>query len=206
MKKTKIGIELNGVLRNFNRQMLKYYVKDINPMIDLDEINEKCDKDVENAINFDTKKERNSFIYIDYPFELFGCAKMMEKNLANTINNWIDTLGEDEEAKYEVEVFSRNEEALALQGSYFFLSKTAFRVRNAFFPEKDGELENRYDYMFTASPETAKFAGGECKIIFITQDNSEKPETVFKEYKTMTDAVEDNNVLNETEDKHEEEN
>ena len=206
METIRIGIELNGVLRNFNKQMLKYYTKDINPYIDLDEINEKCDKEVDDAVKFDTVKDKNTFIYIDYPFELFGCAKMMDKNLANTINSWMDKLGEEEGVKYEFEAFSRNEEALAMQGSYFFLSKTAFRIRNAFFPERDEELTGKYDFMFTANKETASLAGDGCKVIFITQDNDDKPESVFKQYKTMTDAVEDNNVLKKTEDKDEKEN
>ena len=33
----KIGIELNNVVRNYNKQILKYYQKDINPELDLDE-------------------------------------------------------------------------------------------------------------------------------------------------------------------------
>ena len=36
----RIGIEINGVIRNINKQILKYYQKDIDPSIDLDEIDE----------------------------------------------------------------------------------------------------------------------------------------------------------------------
>ena len=36
-----IGIELNHVVRNINRQMLKYYSKDIDPSLDIEEIDDK---------------------------------------------------------------------------------------------------------------------------------------------------------------------
>ena len=38
-----IGIELNHVVRNINRQMLKYYSKDIDPSLDIEEIDDKED-------------------------------------------------------------------------------------------------------------------------------------------------------------------
>ena len=36
----RIGIELNDVVRNVNKQILKYYQKDIDPTLDLDDIDD----------------------------------------------------------------------------------------------------------------------------------------------------------------------
>ena len=76
----KIGIELNGVVRNVNKQILKYYQKDINPSLDLDETDEK--DDVFKYAKFESLTDKNDFIYIDYPYEIFGCANTAEKKLA----------------------------------------------------------------------------------------------------------------------------
>ena len=38
MKKIRIGIELNHVIRNINKQIVKYYQQDYDESIDLDEV------------------------------------------------------------------------------------------------------------------------------------------------------------------------
>ena len=62
----RIGIELNGVLRNVNYQMCKYYAKDIDPLFTFDK------KDIDNlnmkdTLKFNSKKEFNEFVYVNYP-------------------------------------------------------------------------------------------------------------------------------------------
>lgn len=195
-KRIRIGIELDNVLRNRNKQLLKYYAKDINNEVIPDEINDKDTEEVENVVKFDTIGERNRFIYIDYPFELFGCANVMDNNLATTLNNWLEELRNVETYGFDVEVFGRNEEALTIQSSYFFLSKAGCRVRGAFFPENEEELYGRYDYVFTADADFAdKMNESDKNVIFITQDNKKHPKSSWKEYKTMEDALGDDNLI-----------
>ena len=43
MKKIRIGIELNHVIRNINKQIVKYYQQDYDESIDLDEVDYKDD-------------------------------------------------------------------------------------------------------------------------------------------------------------------
>ena len=65
----KVGIELNDVVRNLNKQILKYYQKDIDPSLDLDEIDEK--DDVFKYAKFDSNAARNEFIPIAFIFQFY---------------------------------------------------------------------------------------------------------------------------------------
>ena len=123
-----IGIELNHVVRNINGQMLKYYAKDIDPSIDIEEINDKEDV-LEKYLKFPSKHDKNEFIYIDYPYEIFGCAKTMEKNLPTSITNWLSDISDIEDKEIKIIFYSLGEEALTIQSSYFFLSRIGTRVR-----------------------------------------------------------------------------
>ena len=106
-----IGIELNHVVRNINGQMLKYYAKDIDPSIDIEEINDKEDV-LEKYLKFPSKHDKNEFIYIDYPYEIFGCAKTMEKNLPTSITNWLSDISDIEDKEIKIIFYSLGEEAL----------------------------------------------------------------------------------------------
>ena len=59
-----IGIELNHVVRNINKQILKYYQKEFDPSLDIDELDDKKDV-LEAYTKFKSKNEKNNFIYID---------------------------------------------------------------------------------------------------------------------------------------------
>ena len=128
-----IGIELNHVVRNINGQMLKYYAKDIDPSIDIEEINDKEDV-LEKYLKFPSKHDKNEFIYIDYPYEIFGCVKTMEKNLPISITNWLSDISDIEDKEIKIIFYSLGEEALTIQSSYFFLSRIGTRVREVIFP------------------------------------------------------------------------
>ena len=145
----RIGIELNNVVRNINKQILKYYQKDIDPMLDLDEVDEKDDPF--KYAKFETLTDKNEFIYIDYPYEIYGTAKPMDKNLPATLNKWLFELTNYEEDEVEVSFFSLNEDALTIQSTYFFLSKIGTRVRKVVFPKDFTEVENDYDVVGTGN-------------------------------------------------------
>ena len=56
-----IGVELNHVVRNINRQILKYYAKEFDPSMDWEELDDKVDV-IEKYTNFKSKFEKNNFI------------------------------------------------------------------------------------------------------------------------------------------------
>jgi 16S rRNA G966 N2-methylase RsmD len=118
-----IAIELNHVIRNINKQLLKYYQRDYNEELDIEDIDEKSENVLSKYIKFDSKKELNEFIYIDYPYEIFGCANTMEKKLAVKITNWLTDISNIEDEEIRIVFYSLNEGELTIQSTYFFLSK-----------------------------------------------------------------------------------
>jgi hypothetical protein len=149
MKEIKIGIEINHVVRNINKQLVKYYARDFDETIDPDEIDESSDV-FNDILEFDDKKSKNDFVYIDYPYEIFGCAKAQETNLASIFNNWLLDLDNDEKHKFKVFFYSLNEDAIALQSTYFFLSKCGYRVREMIFPKNLNEIFDKANVIISA--------------------------------------------------------
>lgn len=197
----KIGIELNGVIRNVNKQILKYYQKDVDPSIDLDEIDEK--DDVFKYAKFDSNKSKNEFIYIDYPYEIFGCAKTIDKDLPVEINNWMVEMTNREDEEFMIVYYSLNEEYLTIQSSYFFLSKIGTRVREVFFPRDINEIWNRCDVVITANDDVLKAKPSDKKSVkIINTVNKDSDVKGDFEYESMTDVIKDNNFLDNIVTKH----
>ena len=193
----KIAIELNHVLRNVNKQILKYYQKDINPELDLDGVDEK--DDVFKYADYDSKRSRNEFIYIDYPYEIFGCAKTMTKNLPTEMNNWLSELTNYEDDEVYVYFYSLEEEALTIQSTYFFLSKIGTRVRKVVFPQNIDELKGECDVIITANNEVIeRFAGDKdvYKILINRPTNADSKEKADKNYGSLSDILGDDELLN----------
>jgi hypothetical protein len=190
----KIGIELNNVVRNVNKQILKYYQKDIKPELDIDDIDEK--DDVFKYAKFDSLTDKNEFIYIDYPFEIFGSAKPMDKELPMLMNNWLSELTNYEDDDVEVSFFSLNEEALTIQSSYFFLSKIGTRVRKIVFPKDIDEIKNDYDVIITGNKEVIDFFDGNDNVYTILIPNGTTDDCKSAEkYDSLNDVIKDNKLL-----------
>ena len=192
----KVGIELNHVVRNINKQILKYYQKDIDPSLDIDDIDEK--DDVFKYAKFESLTDKNEFIYIDYPYELFGCAKTMDKELPALLNNWLSELTNYEDDDVEISFFSLNEEALTIQSSYFFLSKIGTRVRKIVFPKDIKEIWGEYDVVIAGSKEVLDFFSGDNNdstyVIQIT-NNVNKDCKSDKKYDSLNDVIKDETLL-----------
>lgn len=157
-----VGIELNNVYRNLNKQILKYASKELNPLIeptDCDDVNMyvSCDyvdvdkSHIHNLVNckfsFATKSEKDRFMYIDYPLEIFGHAELMERNLDVKLNELVDKIGEDD---IRFIFFSMDEIALSIQATSFFLSKTCSRLRKVIYPKTKDELWEECDVIVTS--------------------------------------------------------
>ena len=103
-----IGVELNHVVRNINKQIVKYYAKDFALDVDIDEIDDKEDV-LKTFAQFNSNYEKNSFLYIDYPYEIFGCANTVEKKLAVKITNWLTEISNIEDEDFRIIFYSLNE-------------------------------------------------------------------------------------------------
>ena len=192
----KVAIELNGVVRNINKQILKYYVKDFDQSIDLDEVDEK--DDTYKTVKFSSLKERNEFLYIDYPYEIYGCAKAMDKDLPRDLNNWLAELTNFEDEEIEISFFSLHEEAITIQSSYFFLSKIGTRVRKVFFPKDVSDVADYFDLIIASSEEAVKSANEKNKPIILINNlvNEECKEISNYNYDSLTDVIKDKEITN----------
>jgi hypothetical protein len=191
-----IGIELNHVVRNINKQILKYYAKEFDPSMDWDELDDRVDV-IEKYCKFKSKKEKNNFIYIDYPYEIFGCAGTAEKKLAVKITNWLADITNIEEEDIRIVFYSLNEEALTIQSTFFFLSKIGARVRKVFFPKKVSEVWDECDVVITANNQMFEEEIPEGKhIVLINREFNEKnKDKAMSNYNNLSEIIDDDNFL-----------
>lgn len=194
-----IAIELNHVIRNINKQLLKYYQKDYHPELDTDDIDEKKENVLKKYIKFDSHRELNQFIYIDYPFEIFGAAKAMDKNLARDVTNWMEEMTNREDEEFRVIYYSLNEEALTIQSSYFFLSKLGTRVREVVFPKSIDEMKYKCDVIISSDEKSIQWAKDNNKQSVKIETNY-KDDTSDEERTTVADFDYDSmeDVINDT--------
>ena len=191
-----IGVELNHVVRNINKQILKYYAKEFDPSMDWEEMDDQCDV-FEKYCKFNSKYEKNNFIYIDYPYEIFGCANTAEKKLAVKITTWLSEITNIEDEDIRIIFFSLNEDAITIQSSFFFLSKIGSRVRKVVFPKNVLEVWDECDVVITANNqffEEEKPDYG--KIVLINREFNEKnKDKAFLNYDNLSEVIEDNNFF-----------
>lgn len=192
-----IAIELNHVIRNVNKQLLKYYQRDYHPELETDKIDEKRENVLETYIKFDNKRERNEFIYIDYPYEIFGCAKAMDKNLPRDITSWMEEMTNREDEEFRVIYYSLGEEALTIQSSYFFLSKLGTRVREVIFPKAIDELKDKCDVIISSDEKSLTWAKENDKlpVTILSNGNNEADDDDKFAYATMEDVINDDKFL-----------
>ena len=192
-----IGVELNHVVRNINKQILKYYAKEFDPSMDWEELDENVDV-FEKYCKFKSKYEKNNFIYIDYPYEIFGCANTVEKKLAVRITNWLSEITNIEDEDIRIIFYSLDEDAITIQSSFFFLSKIGARVRKVIFPKSIDEVWEECDVVITARNEFFEKETPEGKkIVLINREfNDGNKDKAFLNYDNLSDVISDNNFFN----------
>lgn len=192
----KIGIELNNIVRDLNKQIIKYYKKDINQSFDDKNVNYNVTNVIDN-IDFKSKKAKFEYMYVDYPYEIFGCASTTHRNLAVTINNWLISLGNKEDDRYDVKLFSLKEEALSIQSTYYFLSKIGCRVREMFFPKDGIEMWDKCDVIITLNERIIdNKPEGKVVVLINKDDNKNLQGKVDLHYDSLFDLISDTEFIN----------
>jgi phenylpyruvate tautomerase PptA (4-oxalocrotonate tautomerase family) len=196
-----IGVELNHVVRNINKQILKYYAKEFDPSMDWEEMDDKCDV-FEKYCKFKSKYEKNNFIYIDYPYEIFGCANTAEKKLAVKITNWLSEITNIEDEDIRIIFYSLDEDAITIQSSFFFLSKIGARVRKVIFPKTINEVWEECDVVITARNQFFEEETPEGKkVVLINREfNEQNKDKAFLNYDNLSDVIGDNNFFKKLKD------
>ena len=192
-----IGVELNHVVRNINKQIVKYYAKEYAPDVDLDDIDDREDV-LKTFAKFDSKYERNNFIFIDYPYEIFGCANTMEKKLAVKITNWLTDISNIEDEDIRIIFYSMNEEAITIQSTFFFLSKIGTRVRKVVFPKSIEEVWEECDVVITARDEffEKEIPEGKKVVLINRPFNKDCKNKAFLNYDNLTEIITDEEFFN----------
>lgn len=157
MNNTKIAIDLNEVIRSYTSQFASQYKKDIDPYFDIDNAN-IVSSDLSETFPFDSDEEYQEFVYSDHPYELFGCAEPMSRQLqfrfhewlGNDLRNVVDENGDP--IDIDVMLVSPFEINLTIQASLYFLHKIASRVREYYFPKDSLTIWDRCDILVTANP------------------------------------------------------
>jgi hypothetical protein len=192
----KIGIELNNIVRDLNKQIIKYYKKDINQSFDDKNVNYNVTNIID-SIDFKSKKAKFEYMYVDYPYEIFGCATTTHRNLAVTINNWLISLGNKEDDSYDVKLFSLKEEALSIQSTYYFLSKIGCRVREMFFPKDGIEMWDKCDVIITLNERIIdNKPEGKVVVLINKDDNKNLQGKVDLHYDSLFDLISDTEFIN----------
>lgn len=193
----RIAIELNHVYRAINTQLLKYYKKGIDE--DYDEFEEIIPEDVEmeKILPFKDDTQKYNFIYIDYPYEIFGCGKTVETDLTAYFNEWLEDLADEDDEDYEVLFFGINEKDLSIQSSYFFLAKTGTRCRKVIFPKDSSEIWNEADVVITVNSHVVETKPSDKKCILINKEYNKKLVSHCDlNYNSLSEIIQDKDFLN----------
>lgn len=192
-----IGVELNHVVRNINKQIIKYYAKEYALDVDPDDIDDREDV-LKTFAKFDSKYERNNFIFIDYPYEIFGCANTMEKKLAVKITNWLTDISNIEDEDIRIIFYSMNEEAITIQSTFFFLSKIGTRVRKVIFPKSIEEVWEECDVVITARDEffEKEIPEGKKVVLINRPFNKDCKDKAFLNYDNLSEIITDEEFFN----------
>lgn len=153
----KIGIEVNGVLRDTLKKIQEVYEKWFidNPFledeqkVDREIISDVTSLDIGEHLKFPNKDEIYNFLYKEYTMEIFGHAGSVEYNTMNDLNDFYLDMRDN----HEIWILS-DEIGKSKPATLFFLSKFGCLVENIkFYSEYTlDEMWNTIDILLTANP------------------------------------------------------
>lgn len=195
-----IAIELNHIVRNINKQLARYYFRDYDTSFteeDVENIDSVKENVLEKYIKFENKCDLRQFLYEDYPYELFGCANPINKDLPSKINTWLYNITNYEKEDVRVIYFSLYEDALTIQSTYFFLSKIGTRVRTMLFPKDIKEIYKVADCIVTTNKDILVKSPRKTKRVLINNNGTNKKQATKRmiNYDSLDDLINDKNFL-----------
>lgn len=151
----RIGIELNGVLRDTLKKVQEVYEKWYieNPYLEDDfkyEVLSECTTlNISEHLKFKDEDELYNFLYKEYTMEIFGHAGSVEYNGMNDFNDFYIDMRE----KHDIIIVS-DEIGKSKPASLFYLSKFGCLTENVkFYSESTiNSLWNTIDVLLTANP------------------------------------------------------
>lgn len=191
----RICITLDDVLRAKTYQFGKIYKKNIDPDVELENL-DMSSGDFQKIFGFKNKKEFDKFLYEDNAFEIFGEAPECSKMLGKSLNLWQLSLEDDDDIPKPIELILSNTREFnqSIGFSYFFLSKLATRIRNVFFPKDHADIWERCDILITADTKLLESKpDGKIAIKIVTDYNKNCPADY--EYNSMLEFINDKEII-----------
>lgn len=158
MKRLTIAIDLDGTLRDLDKQICEYLAVDHPDKIDKFR---EIKADVYRSLDpvFDTHEEMYQWMYEERPFYLFGMADRLHKKVIDDLN-FFTVAAEGQGFEVVISSVQRNQSATA---SLHWLSKHGCRVSHIrFFRSAEDKIAANFDINVDDSPEIlSAFAGKE---------------------------------------------
>jgi len=198
----RIGIEMNGVLRDTILKFRQLYEKfniDLAPELDEGEepvfkyeVIEPIDSlDLLNHFTFPSKDEFYSFMYEEHPMEIFGHSPSVEMSTMNDLNEFYYEMRDNHDISIVSDEIGKSKPA-----SLFFLSKFGCLIEKVkFYSESTiDSMWNEIDVLLTANPNLLLNCPKDKKVIkFETEYNkqvdSELSITTLKELKNKLEEI-----------------
>jgi hypothetical protein len=198
----RIGIEMNGVLRDTILKFRQLYEKfNIDLMPELEEGEEPVFKyeviepidslDLLNHFTFPSKDEFYSFMYEEHPMEIFGHSPSVEMSTMNDLNGFYYEMRDNHDISIVSDEIGKSKPA-----SLFFLSKFGCLIEKVkFYSESTiDSMWNEIDVLLTANPNLLLNYPKDKKVIkFETEYNkqvdSELSITTLKELKNKLEEI-----------------
>ena len=154
----RIAIEINGVLRNtigkIEQTYQKFYIDKTDGIDDEDSFKHKMTLPVDslelkNHFSFQTDEELFSFLYEDFPMEIFGHSQSTEYQTFNDLNDIYVNLRDNHDLLIVSDEMGRSKPA-----SLFFLSKFGCQVEKVKFYSNltINSMWDEIDVLLTSNP------------------------------------------------------
>jgi len=193
----RIGIEINGVLRNTIDKIEKTYQKFLIDKTDgIEEENgfkyemnlPVTSLKIQEHFKFDTDKELFSFLYEEFPMEIFGHAQSSEYSSFNDLNDFYIQLRD----LHDILVVS-DEIGKSKPASLFFLSKFGCLVEKVKFYSNStiNSMWDEIDVLLTSNPDLLlNYPNNKIIIKYNTEYNKEiKSEFEISSIKELKDII-----------------
>jgi len=198
----RIGIEMNGVLRDTILKFRQLYEKfNIDLMMEIEEGDEPVFKyeiiepidslDLMNHFTFPSKDEFYSFMYEEHPMEIFGHSPSVEMSTMNDLNEFYYEMRDNHDILIVSDEIGKSKPA-----SLFFLSKFGCLIEKVkFYSESTiDSMWSEIDVLLTANPDLLLKCPKDKKVIkFETEYNkqvdSELTITTLKELKNKLEEI-----------------
>ena len=137
----KIGIGINGIMRDLLSKVKvvyeKYYDKKIETDLTYDNLME--------VLEFKSSDELAEFLYVEAPMELFGHAKEADNNIVRELNKL-----QSDNSELEFTLIS-DDISRGIPATFWFLAKYGSQIKNIKFYKRDNvdNLWSYFDLIFT---------------------------------------------------------